>query len=309
MRRPPSCIDHRRHAGFTLVELLVVISIIGVLMALLLPAVQSAREAGRRTQCTNNQYQMAFAAIRHNDASGFLPGARNALTTTTGTTIVPWTIPMLPYMERNDVYTVLGGGGSSAIYIAFFSCPSSPPDTTTSPTLAYAGNFGTCVTGTVPQSASGNKWDGVMLDTGTSVGRVAISDIRDADGTAMTLLLSEKCGTPVTGALTQSSWNALGAAVYTNGMALAGSAPAANSKIINSGTVVAPGMLTQPSSNHPGGAVVAFCDGHTGFLKDSVTAAVFAQALSWDGGKASSISRSTWSADTKRGSLSDADLN
>ena len=65
---------HRVAKAFTLVELLVVIAIIGVLMGLLLPAVQSAREAGRRVTCTNNQYQMAFAAIRYNDSNGFLPG-------------------------------------------------------------------------------------------------------------------------------------------------------------------------------------------------------------------------------------------
>ena len=59
--------------GFTLVELLVVIAIIGILVALLLPAVQAAREAARKAQCMNNLKQMALGAQQHESAQGFFP--------------------------------------------------------------------------------------------------------------------------------------------------------------------------------------------------------------------------------------------
>jgi prepilin-type N-terminal cleavage/methylation domain-containing protein len=65
----------RRRGGFTLVELLVVIAIVGVLVALLLPAVQAAREAARRSHCTNNLKQLGIASQLHVDARGFFPSA------------------------------------------------------------------------------------------------------------------------------------------------------------------------------------------------------------------------------------------
>ena len=65
--------DTRTLHGFTLVELLVVIAIIGILVAILLPAVQSAREAARRIQCTNNIKQLALGCLNHQSAQGFFP--------------------------------------------------------------------------------------------------------------------------------------------------------------------------------------------------------------------------------------------
>lgn len=107
--------------GFTLVELLVVIAIIGILIALLLPAVQAAREAARRMQCTNNLKQLGLAVHTHADANqGFMPcGARdwNFLT---------WVYFVLPYIEQQARYdqmsikyshpTAMGGSLVSSDY-------------------------------------------------------------------------------------------------------------------------------------------------------------------------------------------------
>ncbi len=88
----------RSRRGFTLIELLVVIAIIGVLIALLLPAVQSAREAARRAQCTNNLKQIGLAMHNYHDANNVLPpGHRTAVFGTFQTFI-------LPYLEGNPQY-------------------------------------------------------------------------------------------------------------------------------------------------------------------------------------------------------------
>src|SRR6202163_4353759 len=100
---PCSHPTNKSKAGFTLVELLVVIAIIGVLVALLLPAVQAARECARRTQCINNLKQLALAAQQFHDVKRAFPFGRQ------GDDTFSQHAQLLPYLEEANVqfdYTV-----------------------------------------------------------------------------------------------------------------------------------------------------------------------------------------------------------
>jgi prepilin-type N-terminal cleavage/methylation domain-containing protein/prepilin-type processing-associated H-X9-DG protein len=128
--------------GFTLVELLVVIAIIGVLVALLLPAVQAAREAARRTQCTNNIRQLALAVHNFHDVNLVFPAAQDQWISTTGATIgCSWLTRILPFIEQQSVYQLYNFNaawddtatnakpqtGVICTNIKGFLCPSAPP--------------------------------------------------------------------------------------------------------------------------------------------------------------------------------------
>jgi prepilin-type N-terminal cleavage/methylation domain-containing protein len=134
----PLC-DRKR--GFTLVELLVVIAIIGVLVALLLPAIQAAREAARRTTCINQLRQMGIALQNHVDSRGVFPtGGNNPNPVISNYTTGSLTNPgqpngpneqglgafyqLLPYLEQNAVAGIVTQGQLQSSVIPLYNCPS-----------------------------------------------------------------------------------------------------------------------------------------------------------------------------------------
>jgi prepilin-type N-terminal cleavage/methylation domain-containing protein/prepilin-type processing-associated H-X9-DG protein len=104
-------VSKRKRSAFTLVELLVVIAIIGILVALLLPAIQAAREAARRAQCQNNIRNVALAILNYEDRAGALPPAVDAEPTSGqiwgGSAELDvrfsWVVHILPYLEEQDL--------------------------------------------------------------------------------------------------------------------------------------------------------------------------------------------------------------
>ena len=275
-----------QRSGFTIVELLVVIAIIGVLMALLLPAIQSARESGRKTVSMSNLYQLGMATNRFDQDKGRAPGWKE----TVNGTICSWPVVLLPYLERNDAYDAFPSGAPS---IDLFRSPNSPAGD--GPVLAYAGNWGNQV-----ESRNGsflpNKNDGVMLNNIDPFFRTvpktsySLSDVADGDGTATTLLFAEKCGSE-----NQGVWNLQGTnvvlpinGVYPQfyGFGIDGNAV----QDLNANAVL---RSCKPASLHVGGWCVAYCDGHTAFLNNAINNTVYAQIVTSRNSAASATARNT----------------
>ena len=213
----------QRIRGFTLVELLVVIAIIGILVGLLLPAVQAAREAARRMQCSNNvkqiglafhNYESAFRSFAPGGIVSYSPAAQAALTNanfcTTGSdrTQAPWTVLILPFLEETNLYnrfdfsrTFTGSSnipGQSPNRELFplnmkkYQCPSDPdsqPTVNNSNYLGVQGGGPLTGVGSAPCSTQAGqrvffKNGVVYVNSKTTIGSIS-------DGTTNTFLVGE----------------------------------------------------------------------------------------------------------------------
>ncbi|MEN1678103.1 MAG: DUF1559 domain-containing protein [Planctomycetota bacterium] len=140
-------IDRRRDGGFTLIELLVVIGIIGVLMALLLPAVQSAREASRRSSCLNSVRQLCLASMQFEVSMRRWPGAFDRLTaqhieSSGGELFGTWAIQLMPHLERQEVYDEYAAGRTPGTYVDLMLCPSDDIKQRADAANSYVANAG-----------------------------------------------------------------------------------------------------------------------------------------------------------------------
>ena len=288
-------------------------------MGLLLPAVQSAREAGRRNTCSNNLSQLGKSIVAYDSKAGKLPGWKNpnvgtSLTAASRLTTSPmysWPVMLLPGLERLDIYSAaetVSSGTSGAIVnanvssISAFVCPSSPADTPETPSLAYVGNAGYF-------GDNGYTGNGVFFDRCVSPKTISLDFIGSGDGTSNTLLFAER-----NGALSDpAAWNANAAAVTAiglrqgpdNGGRKLSDLPmfvltgfSATGRVINGTQDIPIPALLNPSdtrtlytgemlsSNHAGGVSVVFCDGHTLFLRDSISPKVLSQLMTSKSGVA-----------------------
>jgi prepilin-type N-terminal cleavage/methylation domain-containing protein/prepilin-type processing-associated H-X9-DG protein len=300
----------KKHSAFTLVELLVVIAIIGMLVALLLPAIQSAREAGRRTQCVNNLHQLGLAVLSYeNEKKCFPPGCR-------GDGIQydenwGWGAFILPYLEYDGLYKQLGvdsrklmalfatsnGPALLQTRLTVFRCP-----TDSTPSLLPAdlrdffgnGNTNKILLGTANYAAcqglldfGSNNSGAAEANNGVFYNNSAITTQQISDGMSKTFMLGER-DQRAAAAYWAGTRNPEGGCHWGVYECRGRVSMLFNNNQLNTAysPVPVPNSSTQGSftngvnycdcsshgfdSSHPGGANFVFCDGSVHFILDDI---------------------------------------
>lgn len=286
-----------RRTAFTLVELLVVITIIGMLMAILLPAVGAATESARAAQCKNRVKQIALAMQGYESRNQAFPGYVDGREI--GSKAVPysWLVALMPDMERQDIYDQYGRSDFEPPRLDFLVCPSDPPLSQQMQDTSYVANAGFS-----EEDASGCGILHRAFPLRSSKGKklihqqTSLDKISAGDGASNTILISENIQArqwhdlPFAGELTEeipgekegAPFNVI---VWSD---IDQSEPDFDAYKINSSfppNAESRVQNARPSSEHRGGVNVAFADGHVQFLKDTVEYSVYARLLSTDGKK------------------------
>lgn len=281
--RPPDC----RAPGFTLVELLVVIAIIGILIALLIPAVQASREAARRTTCGNNMKQIGLAIAHYQLAKAVYPSSNtdNLFTWDAAGTLRnhSWASLIMPYAELSNLnntidYTVsamhAANAAAAATIVPMYRCPSFVgPDFTTDvhfPSGKYAiGNYVSLAASDID-----HLWGTEVQPEGVifPLSKIRPADI--SDGLSKTVFIAESREEKMrvwidgrTAANTALPYDSTGAATSTIPIISLNYTP-----YYNDGDIVS---LYGPSSMHPGGAMHLYGDGSVHFLLDNLSVTVY----------------------------------
>jgi len=294
-----------RFRGFTLVELLVVIAIIGVLIALLLPAVQQAREAARRMQCSNNLKQIGIALHVYHDTYRCFPASFYADPGSTGgqqDSWWSWGARILPMMEQGARYeqlqvathslNVAAGTNDPDLFqtgIDTFRCPSDvgPPvndrrdlgdgssrgiDSPLSNYVGINGSADISLYAGSPETADHHSEE----SNGLFCGNTPRSMAHITDGTSNTFAVGERCwemntvvGVRQCNAGTVYGFRQIVNTSYDRGVAmtLASGEHGVNSYEENNGNTFCKDAV---ASLHPGGVQFVYCDGSVGFISETI---------------------------------------